>query len=317
MRWLLITTLGTNPGDEFVRIGIQRVIREVDPEATFDLLNKEDPTHYDVRDFDKAVWCGMPLFWSSDEGDECTEIYWWEPLMRGWPSARKEDFLVMGVGQVFVNQIRDFRRYTAAIQEVIERAYAVTARQPIIDHPSILDTVCPSVFTTFDYRMGGGRKLCNLMVGSGHFPTDPKETEFWNRIFTDVISLLKREKFEFVAHTPQEAAIGDFYGFEVVHIFKDPEDYLSLFREASCFFGHRLHAAVPIAARGKPAWGVAYDSRLKMLERVGGIATRPSGVNLRELDTWISGNLVHPGTPYNFWREFDRAKDLLMEFMKA
>lgn len=44
MRWLLITTIGKNPGDEWIRIGIQNVIRKVDPDREYILLDKESPS---------------------------------------------------------------------------------------------------------------------------------------------------------------------------------------------------------------------------------------------------------------------------------
>lgn len=315
MKWLLITTLGTNPGDEFVRLGVQKCIRAVDPDATFDLLNKENPEHYVPRDFDKCVWCGMPLFWSSDEAGECTDIYWWEPLMRGWPTARKKDFLVMGAGQVFVHQVRDFERYTGAIKEVIERVYAVTARQPIIDHPSIIDTVCPASFCFFDRRVGGTRRLCNFMAKTGHFPVDVGEVVPWEHKLPIVLSLLHEHRFEFVAHTPAEAEIGRGMGFPV-YLFSTPEQYVDLYNDCRYYFGNRLHGAVAVAARGFHAWGVAYDSRLKMVERVGGIATRPSGVDIHTLGMWLSGNIAQPVPHYNVFQEFDRAVNLVREFAK-
>ena len=41
MKWLLITTIGKNPGDEFIRVGVKKLIESVDPNPTYILIDKE------------------------------------------------------------------------------------------------------------------------------------------------------------------------------------------------------------------------------------------------------------------------------------
>lgn len=100
MKWLLATT-GT------------RTPYTLDPTAEFDLLDKEDPGAWEPRPFDKAVVCGMPLFWSLPTwtypgSQNCQEAWWWPRLIRGWPSVCREHFVVRGVGRVFVDLVREF-----------------------------------------------------------------------------------------------------------------------------------------------------------------------------------------------------------------
>ena len=88
MRWLLITnTENRNPGDEWIRIGVQRLIREVDKSPEYILRNKEfieDQTT--PVEFDRAIWCGSPLFWSH-ESQNCWENHWWRAWMAAWPRS--------------------------------------------------------------------------------------------------------------------------------------------------------------------------------------------------------------------------------------
>ena len=77
MKWLLVTTIGTNPGDEMIRLGVQNLISKIDSNAQYELLNKESKQDRQANhEFDKAVWCGMPVFWSI-VGNHCSDIVWW------------------------------------------------------------------------------------------------------------------------------------------------------------------------------------------------------------------------------------------------
>src|SRR5882672_4191601 len=103
MKWLLITTLGTNPGDEFARFGVQRLIRDVDSEPKFFLVNKESPTINQPVEFDRAVICGMPLIWSfpwPESRSPARCVPWWQSLMRGWISRDPRKLCGIGVGDV-------------------------------------------------------------------------------------------------------------------------------------------------------------------------------------------------------------------------
>ena len=127
MKYLLITTTeNRNTGDELIRIGVQNLIREIDRNPEFILIDKEkDDWVSNPIEFDKAILCGMPLFWNNEVSTSQT-IGWWQPIMRGWISERKKDFLILGVGNAVGDKIDDLLMYGAAIQEAVSRAYAVS-----------------------------------------------------------------------------------------------------------------------------------------------------------------------------------------------
>lgn len=290
MKWLLITTLGTNPGDEFARLGVQTLIREVDPEAQFDLLNKENPDHYEPREFDRAVICGMPLFWSTRDQD-CQEIWWWERIFHGWIAADKRKLAAIGVGHVFTDRIVNLLRYAHAVQEVIDRTWVLTVREPILDHPQIVDSICPSSFAIEPVNSDVRFPLCNLMVDTGHFPHVCSEVDAWEKNKEEIVRLLHRGHYRFVAHNDAEHRLAHELGWtdDMISRFEKPEDYLKLYARAWRYFGNRLHGAAVCAAVKLPTWGVAYDSRIKMVQRLGGHACLPSQIDMPNLSTWLEG----------------------------
>jgi hypothetical protein len=78
LKWLLQSPAGKNPGDDFIRIGVTNLVREVDPDAQVAIIDKMERGQWiePIR-FDKAVWCGGPAFWSS-ERNGCWDMDWWD-----------------------------------------------------------------------------------------------------------------------------------------------------------------------------------------------------------------------------------------------
>lgn len=311
MKWLLITTLGQNVGDEFIRIGIQNLIREVDPYATFDLLNKENPDHYGPRAFDRAVLCGMPLFWSLPD-NHCQDIWWWDRIFKSWITEDRRRFLAFGVGEVHVDEITDFTRYCAAIEEVISRSWRVTTRQPVMAHPQLIESICPS-----PYAITRGKRpyvrLCNLMPEGGHFPYNVAQQEYWKKNLPDFVCVLRENNFEFVAHTKLEFNYMRNLGIDQPHYCDTPEEYLELYGRSAAFFGNRLHGAA-VCAPWASTWAVTYDSRLSMVERLGGRATKPVAVTIESLQEWIDRWGYWPEMAETLRAERQKLVSLLREF---
>lgn len=315
MKWLLLTTLGTNPGDEFARIGVQNLIREVDPSPEFDLLNKENPDHYNHREFDRAVICGMPLFWSTEQDNY--DIWWWDKIFEGWIAKDRRKLIALGVGHVLLDDISNFAKYAFSINYVMQKTWALTVREPIMDHPKIIDSVCPSAFAV---KLGSRfRSLCNLMVNAGHFAhiASEKEQLAWLSKQDEVADTLKRSGFQFVAHNDDEHRLAHTLGWDddCIHRFKTPEEYLELYSSAYRYFGHRLHGAAVCAATGAQSWGVAYDSRGKMVQRLGGHACKPSEFSIEDFQRWARGEFgwMQQGV-FNLKMEHLRLHLLLKEF---
>lgn len=310
MKWLLITTISKNIGDDFARIGVQNLIREIDPQATFELLCKESPAIHQPRPFDRAVLCGMPLFWSI-YSNECQEIDWWKPIIRGWVSERKRNFAVIGAGHVFVNEIYNFRRYCEAIEEVISRAHVVTSREPIMDHPKIIESVCPAAFAVNPIDEIRKLKLCNLMPKGGHhfcLKTQDREIATWEATLAGTAKWLRAEGFTFVSHDGAERELAMRLGWPETEIqfFGAPEYYLDLYRKSSVYFGNRLHGGVVAASVGARVLAVAADSRVRMVHRAGGNACYPSQFTLDMIGK--------PGPVVDLPAEREKLKKILWDF---
>lgn len=284
MKWLLITTRHTNPGDEFARIGVQNIIKTVDVDPQFDLLNKENPEHWKEREFDRCIYAGMPLWWSM-AGNECQDICWWEPLIRGWPTKERRKFMVLGSGSVYVDQINNTERYMSAILETMGRAWAVTTRNTVLDHPGLVDSVCPASFAIESRTMMDGPRVCNLMPTGGHFAHNANELDHWDSLLPMLVSWLKDSSYTFVAHNLEEKNLALSLGWceEDIRIFDTPEQYLGYYATASAYFGNRLHGGAVCASIGIPTMCVTHDSRLKFVRRIGAVAMRPSEFSDRTL----------------------------------
>lgn len=323
MRWLLITTTPgekMNPGDQFIRLGVQAIIRQVDPLPQFDLLNKEDGEDLQrQRPFDKSVLCGMPMWWNNPVSTS-QSVGWWGGLMCGWPSARKNDFLILGAGSVVGDVMKDHAQYLDAIKWSIGRAFAVTTRNPVVDWPYLISSICPSAFSPRGVPAQiGVRKLANIMLHGAHdrhLNRDEAKAWDWKR---DMVAHWARSHgFEFVAHSPQEAEMARKFGFAEVHFFPGaPESYLKLYSECGVYVGNRLHGAMLAAASGAKTMAIGYDSRIRMLDRFNVTAVAPSEIRPSTLHRFMHMTHSPHATLDMIEREREKNVNILRRFIRA
>lgn len=276
MKILLITTGGNkNPGDQFIRIGVEEIIRAVWPAdrrpPEIVRVDKESDEIGVEQEFDRAILCGMPLWWNN-RVSRSQDIGWWGPLMRGWVSEDPRKFLILGAGPVVGSDgILDPAEFRDAIEETISRAWAVTTRQFLprllpMDRPMPIESVCPACFAA-KHSEHRWRRLVNLMPDGAHDAHfDEAAAAEWRRRLPDIAVSL-RDDFEFVAHSADEAQLAEALGWEHarIHFPATPEGLLKLYAETKTFFGNRLHGAMVAAASGGVSCTVGYDSRLEML----------------------------------------------------
>jgi len=297
MRWLLITTIGKNPGDEWIRIGIQNVIREVDPESEYILIDKESPSNRKTQvEFDKCIWCGMPVFWSQGENQNC-RISWWQELMLAWPSERKNDFMVLGAGSFFpwgreLKTVSDKQQLIQSAEDVLQRSFCVTARDEIVPRVTqrpIPHIICPAVFSILDYRKSHELKLANIMPNGAHYTSfGPQEASIWNEKKQRISEILRDNGFVFVAHSLAEFQFAQKFGWKKIIPYNgDPHGLLEYYGRCGKYFGNRIHGA--IVARGNDAetWSVGYDSRQEAVRLSGARVSRPSERESQDLRNWI------------------------------
>lgn len=323
MKWLLVTTRHTNPGDEFARMGVQRAIREADPSPEFILLNKENPEDLRPVAFDRAVICGMPLFWSLPadwQVNDCRKIEWWDPLIRGWISENRSKFAAIGVGDVMTPDWRPARReeFEEAVREVEQRASFLTLRAPLgVPGPRV--SCCPSAFSFMDCPSGHEDfPVCNFMPNGGHFFHPHSEWLSWESKGRQLSNLLLNwGTFRFVAHNEAEVKLAYSWGWPKHRVFLPTNAAYTahVYARASIYIGNRVHGGAVCAARGVPSWVITYDSRLRMAARLGAKITRPSDCSLLEVAKWLHNPT--PSTPQVDIRgEFNWIVDRLKKFMQ-
>lgn len=269
MKILLITTRkNLNPGDQFIRIGIERMIREICSDAEFIRVSKEDEEIGVPKPFDRAILCGMPLWWDNPVS-KCQEIGWWGPIFRGWVSEDPRKFLVLGAGSVTGNHDFDSVRFLAAVEETISRSFAVVTRNQVIDHPKIISSICPAAFAADWREQRDDTALCNLMPDGAHDShLFPEEAALWRSTIFQRADALRKSGFTFIAHSPDEKALALELGWPEsdIRFFDTPEEYIDLYSRCRMYVGNRLHPAVVVGATGGLASVVGYDSRLEMVK---------------------------------------------------
>lgn len=316
MRWLFITNTGNrNPGDEWIRIGVQRLVSEVDGEASYVLRNKEMIEDQEQMDFDRAIWCGSPLFWSH-EHQGCWENYWWRTWIDGWLFKDPRKVLVLGVGNVLGKAPHDPDKYRESIETVRSKCWRVVTRQKVSDDDRILISCCPSIFALAGSNQQRSLKICTLMEDGAHDAfLDEDEANKWSGIKSKVSAQLLDLGFRLVCHAVKEAEHASLLGWPKDRIFQKPttaEEYLSVYAKANCYVGNRMHGAMLPRAFGSPSMAIGFDSRLGMVELVGGQTCRPSQWTEKTIPDWMAQ--VHD--PYDWKTEYDKQLALVRDFAK-
>jgi len=335
MRWTIVTTIGKNPGDEFIRMGVERLIAVNDKEAEITLVDKENMGDMEkaATGFDKCIWAGMPVFWSfSAVGTHNFTIQWWKHMV-GKFSERKQDFMVMGAGsfQRMTNIWEGVRvlDYVNAMQQLVDRSYAVTLRD---DVPNIIAAYegsslhlpvypCPAVFAVFagsgPFTSYGIPRIANMMSDGSHYAVfDKQEAATWRSKCGSVIDIMDRAGFVFVVHSATEADEVRRHGGHVVHTYMgNPTKTVRFYRGVEKFFGNRIHGAIVSRSQGADTLCCGYDSRLRAVEVTGGRIVTPSTLNLDELCKWASA--PPEDKPFDMAFEFDRQSELVNAFMQA
>lgn len=294
MKWLIITTnpvphvpttehpnhAGWNIGDVFARIGTEQVIREVDPDAEFEILNVD--RHDDImneRAFDRCVWAGRPLFWK-----DCEQDHIWTHLVNGWPARDRRKVAAFGVGDCYALP-RDDEHLRARLAELKAKTWGVSLRFAFDTDDARLG-VCPASWVLLDREERPTRKLCNFMPHGGHYPEfNDRDSRLVRLMGVILAETLFDYGFEFVAHTVREYDFAIELGWPAARITHSDMiwPYLDAYASASHYFGNRMHGATILAGRMARSMAVGYDSRLEMVQRCGCEARRPSELSLKNV----------------------------------
>lgn len=325
MKWLLQSPIGKNPGDDFIRLGVMNIVKVVDDKCEFLYVDKMEPEQYKspIR-FDKAIWCGGPLFWSK-EGNQCHKINWWDRLLMGWISERRKDFLILGAGSFAEwpasnHGIFEPENLIAAARKLVDRSWAVYARDSIandITGLSLSVLPCPAIFAAYGASSGGQRKLANIMPNGGHYRVfGPDEALIWDGLKYSLGRKLLDIGFDFVAHDKDEANLARFIGWDKSSILEydglNAIELAQAYATCSRYVGNRIHGAISARLNNAIAINIGYDSRQAAVGLVGGKPILPSGLD--KLDIWDINCEFRPFDANGF---FNTYVDIVRNFANA
>jgi hypothetical protein len=312
MRWLLVTNYG-NPGDEFARMGVERIIETVDPDPVFSSVRRDPPpdcgeTPISVaRPFDIAVVCSMPGFWSHPskenpaQNNSPTAHHSWS-YYNGW-LASKGTLLVAGFG-TYLTYKRFPLEYNVDNRAYLCHTFGHWLRKKCAAHycRSTLGRAlfgqntpchpCPSIFAGMDKPRARDLKLCNFMSRGAHYPwMDLKEANKMEKMLPRLAEYLLDRGFTFMAHRQIEHELAIKLGWaedEIVN-WKDvgTEPFLDTYSRAQCYIGNRIHGAIVSRSFGANTLCIGYDSRLRAVEDVGGTITTPRRFKANLLQNWL------------------------------
>jgi hypothetical protein len=247
MRIGLITTLNTNIGDDFIRLGIQRLLSTLWPERKIDWIcvNKHQPQTvwplwHPMRhlpfcapnyrrlamklpasrfaDCDLIVQCGAPVIWR-----RCHRCEWHQPL---WTEVigslcTRIPVLNIAAGSAFdmVNppqhvELAEDREF---LREILSYCRLTTSRDSLAQHlfrdvggtPALLPCTAGLAHEPVDALPKGNRLYVNYMSRAGHFDFSKSiNEEDWEKTFRTVLSRAT-DKYEvvFLCHNAEELVL--------------------------------------------------------------------------------------------------------------
>ena len=318
MKWLLITNNG-NPGDIWVRLGVQAIIRRLDEKPTW-IIRERDHRHTDPNrglteptkplKFDYSVICGMPMVWSHREPDGTlsspTQHESWQALT-GWLNPEKMIIAGFGMYLMCPDGLDKFepvdRDVVSDLQKLFDRCLLVYARSPLakkVFH-HVFSLHCPSVLSMKPAE-NRDLKLANFMPGGGHYPhLSPEAAKIMEIKMPELAKRLIDAGFHFAAHRRAERDLALELGWprDRIHLWMydgTGENMLDVYSRCSKYFGNRIHGGIMSRAAGAEVCVVGYDTRLAAVQYMGGLVHTPLDLPEDYINAWIDSPPV--ANPY-------------------
>jgi len=287
MNLAVITTFGSNSGDNFIYEGFKNLF----PARAFDsifLINKIDiPRNDSYKEFidvaDLVVICGSPIFY-----DECYRMKWQNRLIEySKKSGKKIMLLAVGSnfkttpdGSILVPDIikdKNYRKFVSKYDKVSFGNFTVRDRHCLeflksTGITNVKQIVCPSLFAGNIDEKQNEKDLIFIIWGSTFWNCDvePKKIlETCKEIEKSLSSSIKDKKVVWVCH--------DFESYKELlkQTNKDnilfSNNYIDFQKYYSrCFFAFsvKVHGTMLLASMGVPSLLLQLDSRASVIEQL-------------------------------------------------
>jgi len=302
MKWLIFSTIGKNPGDEFIRVGVEYLISKIDENAIIKVLDKETSDIYNSSNFDKCIWAGMPVFWSLYSNNNWA-IQWWKNMTGQWPSQNKNNFCVLGAGsfQDWENIYRgaDIDGLSRSARQLKDHSFEVVARDPVVNDickSSFKVLTCPAIFSCQNKPKTQSIKACNLMPGGSHYRDfNPNQSQIWDSIQKPVADSLIKNNFVFFAHSNKEYQLAQQLGWNqksIINYSGNTNLVLENYRNVDKFFGNRVHGCIVSRGNGADVISCGYDSRQEAVKLSGAKTFLPSQIDVQKISQWAQSDPI-------------------------
>lgn len=302
MKWLIFSTIGKNPGDEFIRVGVEYLISKVDQDSIVEVLDKETNDVYKNSNFDKCIWAGMPVFWSLHANHNWS-MNWWKSMTGMWPSHCKNNFCVLGAGsfQDWEDIYRSSNTHGLinSAKDLESNSFAVTARDSIVNdicRSNFKVLICPAIFACKGKVKTTSIKGCNLMPGGSHWREfNPRQSQIWDSIEKSIADLLIKNDFTFFAHNDKEYQFAKQLGWNkksIINYNGDTNLMLENYRNVDKFFGNRVHGCIVSRGNGADVISCGYDSRQEAVKLSGAKTFLPSQIDIEQIAQWAQSTVV-------------------------
>jgi len=303
----LLTTLGTNIGDDLIREGLIHLLRRLIPAAAlkFTIVNKHRPhsvypswhpararslcgcASFRFTRFDRCdviVQCGTPVLWHGCRASEWAGPIWRDVLHR--LALQGMPILNLGAGSCYPWE----RRPTGLagdpdepfVRLMLQTACVTTARDRLMSDLcgsvgyEIRPIPCPAFLAGQAYVSPAAptrKVVVNFMAGGGHYDWGQNiDAAQWRETMREVVDRLARKGWQpwFIAHNAAELELAaQLWSRYPRFCTTRPSEYFAAVRDAAFGVVNRMHAAVAAAGLGIPSIAIGTDTRTLMIEALG------------------------------------------------
>lgn len=315
MKITFMTTLRWNVGDEFIRAGIQAILREAGIKYTPLYVCKHVLTtlFYPVEDetvlvgdkfwdTDLFIQAGAPVFWRNADNTSSLNAAWHRYLWEDRILQDKKPFFNLGAGSCLAwgQQAQTFTGDGACFnfaKQVLHAARLTTVRDRVaLDIANAVAPgqahalACPALFaaTRFDHvNKTPGLIGVNLMsLGCHHDLDGGFDQPAWRVFCWDLVQRLRRDgHLVFIAHDHAEFNFMRQFAVagERVYWSDNWREYAELYGTCQKVVANRVHGAVCAAGFGTPAVILGNDTRALIGEYAGVPVLRSGHVTVEQV----------------------------------